>query len=398
MFQLGPQDRYVLMHKDVAVCSFAYNLRRRAVTGLVALSETDVPWGASAAEAGLDATQLAWWISYRYIPTGRHGLSAILRGAGCADPASLLFKSLALNLSDQYWIRPEGLDLAWQDVDYFDNPYIDGKPDWTAQDGVHVRMGPGSATSGQLAKRWECRNGKNVLVKGSSSSDDHEPWAELLASRLCQTLLPEGAWVPYWVERDEASRPVSVCACFADASTEFVALDDVVRHFDAPAHGALHDMYVELLENLGIADVRLAVDRELVLDFLGANDDRHEFNLGILLDSDSRVPLRTAPVFDNGRAFYHAARAESELAEGLLPYDARVFDNGGGCPLELVDDFSWIDFDALRAFAPTVGETLSHTRHPAWFAPAAQRQFLLRVDALERAARERQRRAECRPK
>lgn len=387
MFRLNPQDRYVLMRKDVEVCSFTYNLRRRSVADLVVMGEADAPWGASTAEAGVDATQLAWWISYRYIPTGRCGLSAILRGAGCADPASLLFKSLALNLSDQYWIRPEDLRLSWHEVNYFENPYVDGRPDWTAQDGVHVRMGPGSATSGQLAKRWECRGGRNVLVKGSSSSDCHEPWAEFLASELCRVLLPEGSWVPYWVERDASGQPVSACGCFIDGDTEFVALDDVVRHFDAPVQDSLHDAYLGVLESLGVDDARAATDRELVLDFLTANDDRHEFNLGILLDSDTRKPLRVAPVFDNGQGFYHGTRAEAELADVLLPYDARVFDNGEAGPLALVVDFSWVDFDALRAFAPAVGEVMANTGHPAWFAPAAQRQFLLRVDALERAAR-----------
>ncbi len=388
MFQPGPQDTYVLMRKDVEVCAFTYNLRRRSVANLAPLSDADAPWGASTAEGGLDATQLGWWISYRYIPTSRRGLSSLLRGAGCPDPASLLFKSLALNLSDQYWIRPEGLRLSWGDVNCFENPYVDGRPDWTAQDGVHVRMGPGSATSGQLPKRWEWREGKNYLVKGASSSDGHEPWAEFLTSELCRALLPQGSWVPYSVEEDAAGQAVSVCECFADEETEFVALDDVMRHFDVPVEANLHDPYVAALEDLGIQGAREAVDCELVIDFLTANDDRHEFNLGILLDSDSRRPLRVAPIFDNGRGFYGAARAEGQLTGGLFPYDARVFDNGDAGPLGLVRDFSWIDFDALRSFAPTVGEILSHDHHPAWFAPAARRQYLLRVNALERAALE----------
>ena len=202
--------------------------------------------------------------------------------------------------------------------------------------------------------------------------------------------------MPYWVEgqvgdrveEDPSGQPVSVCECFVDEDTECVALDDVVRQVDAPVESSLHDAYVDILERLGIADARAAVDRELVLDFLTANDDRHEFNLGILLGSDSRTPLRVAPVFDNGRAFFPGARTESQLTEAVLPYDARVFDNGSAGPLALVRDLSWVDFDALRAFAPAVGETLSRTRHPAWFAPAAQRQFLLRVDALERAVEE----------
>ena len=199
-------------------------------------------------------------------------------------------------------------------------------------------------------------------------------------------MLPEGAWVPYSIEEDPSGQPVSVCECFVDKDTEFVALDDVVRHFDAPVETSLHEAYVGILEGLGLEDARAAVDRELAIDFLGANDDRHEFNLGILLDSDSRKPLGVAPIFDNGRAFYHAARAEAQLVDGLLPYDARVFDNGEVGPLALVRDFSWLDFDALRSLAPAVGDIMSHTQHPDWFARAAQKQYLLRVDTLERAA------------
>lgn len=242
------------MHKDTAVCTFSYNLRRRSVCDLDVMRPAEASWGASISQGVVDPLQLSWWISYRYIPTGRAGLSDILRGAGCADPASLLFKTLVLNLSDQYRIRPADLPVSWGEVNYFDNPYVDGHAVWTATDGVHVRMGPGSATSGQLAKHWESRAGHNVLVKGSSSADCHEPWAE-------------------------------------------------------------------------------------------------------------------------------------ELTRRPLPYDARVFDNAGASPLGHVRDFSWIDFDALRAFAPTVEELLAQSRHPAWFAPAAKAQYLLRVAELESFAR-----------
>ena len=175
MFQLGPQDTYVLMRKDVEVCSFTFNLRRRAIGDLVVMSENAAPWGAGVVESGLDATQLAWWVWQRGVPARRAGLSAILRGAGCADPASLLFKSLALNLSDQYWIRPEGLYVSWGDVNCFENPYVDGQPDRTALDGVHVRMGPGSATSGQLAKRWECRGGGDGSACDTDSPAGQRP-------------------------------------------------------------------------------------------------------------------------------------------------------------------------------------------------------------------------------
>ena len=42
-----------------------------------------------------------------------------------------------------------GLGLSWHDVNYFANLYVDGRLDWTALDGVHVRMGLGGNVSSQ---------------------------------------------------------------------------------------------------------------------------------------------------------------------------------------------------------------------------------------------------------
>ena len=139
-------------------------------------------------EGVVGTPQPSWWISCRYIPTGQAGLSDILRGAACVSSASMLFKTLALTTSDQYWIRPTGLAVSWAKINYFGNPYVDGHAVWTAADGVHVRIGPGSATSGQLAKHWESRAGQNMLVKGSSGTDCHEPWAEKLTQGPCLTI------------------------------------------------------------------------------------------------------------------------------------------------------------------------------------------------------------------
>ena len=41
------------------------------------------------------------------------------------------------------------LGLSWHDVGSFANLCVDGRLDWTALDGVHVRMGPGGYVSNQ---------------------------------------------------------------------------------------------------------------------------------------------------------------------------------------------------------------------------------------------------------
>jgi hypothetical protein len=42
---------------------------------------------------------------------------------GVPFPQLLLTKSCGLSLSDQYWIRPEGSSLRWEDINFFDNPF-----------------------------------------------------------------------------------------------------------------------------------------------------------------------------------------------------------------------------------------------------------------------------------
>lgn len=42
---------------------------------------------------------------------------------GIRPTIELLNRSLGLSLSDQYWGKPHGSDLHWEDVNFFDNPF-----------------------------------------------------------------------------------------------------------------------------------------------------------------------------------------------------------------------------------------------------------------------------------
>lgn len=51
----------------------------------------------------------AWWRS-RGIPATRDGLRTLLMATGIPSGKELLDRSMGLSLSDQYWIRPAGMD------------------------------------------------------------------------------------------------------------------------------------------------------------------------------------------------------------------------------------------------------------------------------------------------
>ncbi len=83
-----------------------------------------------------------------------------------------------------------------------------------------------TATPGVLEKRWERIDGIDCLIKGSSSSDEREPYNEALATRLFRRLLDEGEYVPNEIV-ERGGRTCSSCPTFATAETEFVPAADV---------------------------------------------------------------------------------------------------------------------------------------------------------------------------
>ena len=63
-----------------------------------------------------------WWRD-RSIPASRSGVREALESLGMADTKMLLVRCYGLSLSDQYWICPEGAELRWEDINFFQNDF-----------------------------------------------------------------------------------------------------------------------------------------------------------------------------------------------------------------------------------------------------------------------------------
>ena len=100
---------YFLMHKDIKVCLMEIN--EDGSIGAVRRNE-------SAAEHFPLGGQMnnmkfhEWWRD-RAIPKTRHGAKTALQRLGYESTNSALVNSLALSLSDCYWIQPRGEELTW---------------------------------------------------------------------------------------------------------------------------------------------------------------------------------------------------------------------------------------------------------------------------------------------
>ena len=290
---------YTLMNRNHAVFDFVYDDGRKRVSiERVREGAAWAPLGAGLAGRKPNGEDFAAWLRRRYMPPLRPEAARLMRAAGVSSTDALMFGSLGLNLSDQYWFKLEGVDLDWHDVNFFENGY-----ERTADGPFRT---PDSSTPGALEKRWERIDGIDCLIKGSSGSDEREPYNEVLATRLFRRLLEEGEYVPYeMVERD--GRTCSSCPTFVTAQTEFIPAADVAVGAGITEGRDFYRGYAAFCEGKGIEDVRTGLSKMIVCDHVMANFDRHRGNFGLVRTVETLDGWRMAPLFDNGAGFFSRA-------------------------------------------------------------------------------------------
>lgn len=373
--------RYTLMNRNHPVLDFTYDAARKtaSIDGIGA-GIAWAPPGIGAEGRGPNALDLAQWIGRRYMPPLRPEARRLMRAAGVSSADALMFGSLGLNLSDQYWFKPHGADIDWHDVNFFENGYA---PDASAP----LRT-PDSSTPGALEKRWERMEGVDYLVKGASTGERREPYNEVLAVDLEERLLEEGEFVPYSIVEREG-RVCSACQTFATAEVEFVSAADLRVFADITEGRDLYRGYVHACEDLGIVDAKAKVAKMIVCDHVMVNFDRHLGNFGLIRAVESLDGWRIAPLFDNGAAFFSRASVD-ELRKPRFTWHANPFEEYPLQQLARVEDMSWYDPQMLEGFAEHAAETLARNPNlPDGFAEHAARHIQRNIDAVDDLAAER---------
>ena len=223
--------KYTLMHKnhrtlDVEIDNDSGGI---VAAGNVYCTER-IPVGISAKDGKAELQELKAWWSHRSIPISRSGIGKALETMGVSTTSELLTKCLGLSLSDTYWVRPENSDLAWENVNFFDNDFSDDvgnilfgeKP---ASNSVNM-MSPDGSSDGWLKKKWKIIDGERCLVKGGSNFFQ-EPFNEVIASRIADRLGLNLVTYSIGFEGKNQS-PVCICEDFADGSTELISASAVL--------------------------------------------------------------------------------------------------------------------------------------------------------------------------
>ena len=259
----------------------------------------------------------------------------------------LLTRCFGLSLSDQYWVRPHGSDLRWERINFFENPFSEDIGDvllGKATDAANFDFSsPDNTSDGYLKKRWKIINGKRCLLKAGSNPFMQQPFNEVIASLVAEKL--GISHVPYTLLWDDDT-PYSVCEDFVTPDTELVSAWRVMQSMRKDNNTSVYRHYLNCCEALGVEGMEHAVDQMIVLDYLIANEDRHQNNFGLLRSADTLEWLGAAPIFDSGSSLGYDKLTPQILSARAI--ECKPFKKTHHEQLKLVTSFGWIDFDRLR--------------------------------------------------
>ncbi len=295
-------------------------------------------------------TNLSEWFKGRSIPSWRDKLDLLLHRLNITAPYELLDKAFGLSLSDQYWLKPDGSNISYDDINFFDNDF-DYAEFMEASLSTNSKAitketslkTPNNTTDGMLKKAWIIDNGTRYLLKGGYKNETLQPFNEVLASEICKRL--GFNHVEYTIDTYK-DIVVSKCPCFITKDTELITCYQIRNDMKRYDNIEDYEEYIKKLEEHNIENAREKVENMFILDYLIMNEDRHLNNFGIIRDVNTLEWLDVAPIFDNGQSLNIEYYDEEELhisGSGRLFYEVKPFDE----IIKIVKNLKRIDISKL---------------------------------------------------
>ena len=352
----------MLMHKCFAVAELVFDETTGEIikTGSVYDAER-LPVGVKERNGRADRSLLnEWWLN-RSIPNTRSGIRNVLDTLEINNTQVLPLRSYGLSLSDAYWILPEGSNINWYDLNFFENAFSEDVGDVLFGQVRNIETfnfnSPDNTTDGYLKKRWKIINGKRCLIKGGSNLERQQPFNEVIASKIMDRLGIDHA--PYSIlwEDDE---PYSVCEDFVTRDTELISAWRIMQTQKKDNSTSVYQHFVNCCKSLGAPDVVPALDRMIVLDYIISNEDRHLNNFGLLRNAETLEWIGFAPIYDSGSSLGYNSLLSQIYTEKNIA--SKPFKRRHDEQIKLVTSFDWIDFSKLYDAGDMVRDVFSDPR------------------------------------
>ena len=347
---------YTLMHKSIPVLDIVLDEATSSIQKIRKVYRPEhLPLGTASKYAEADRAALnAWWMD-RSIPASRSGVRKALETLELPNTQILLPRCFGLSLSDQYWVRPSGSDLQWEHVNFFTNSFSEDIGDvllGKAATGTNFDFrSPDNTSDGFLKKRWKIINGKRCLLKAGSNPFMQQPFNEVITTIVAERL---GIFhVPYSLLWDDGM-PYSVCEDFITPDTELVSAWRVMQSMKKDNSTSVYRHYLNCCDALGLCGMDLAVNQMIVLDYLIANEDRHQNNFGLIRNANTLEWIGAAPIFDSGSSMGYDKLPGQILSQRNI--ECKPFKKTHAEQLKLVTSFNWIDFNRLQGIEEVLRE------------------------------------------
>ena len=222
--------KYTLMHKQIAVAGIDIDNATGSIQKSTSCDSPEhLPVGVLVRQGGADRAALNQWWTTRSIPASRLGIGEALESMNIPARSKLLVLCHGLSLSDQYWILPDGSNLTWDKINFFQNDFSDDIGDilfgtcknlnvWTSVRLTTLRRHP--------KKRWKIINGARCLIKGGSNPFHQQPFNEVISAGIMERL--GISHVPYTLAWNQGV-PYSVCEDFVTETTELIPAWRIVQ-------------------------------------------------------------------------------------------------------------------------------------------------------------------------
>ena len=297
---------YSLMHKDIKVADIELDQFDGSISRIASIyNPRHLP--PRAKKSVIDFRQ--WWRD-RAIPKSRKELKEFLESRGIENTENYLMDNLGLSLNDCYWIRPNGIELRWEDANLFSNSFqnsmISKRSAIGSKDISSFSFSPDASTGGDLPKWWIMDNGVRYLVKGNEGGTSQQSRNEVLASIIHQSQ-EFSNHVDYDLVHISDGRIGCRSELFTSENAEFISAWELIGRHDYSKNEPFRDNFIKACIDGGIGkdEVIYHLDYMALTDFIMSNYDRHLNNFGVLRDPDSLRIIGMAPLFDTGNSMLY---------------------------------------------------------------------------------------------
>lgn len=337
--------KYLLMHKDIKVLKFELGDDNKIKKIIEIYDFNHMPFSTNTKKN--DSSMLKMWWLDRSIPSTRDEYKNIPNLLPKDDSLSLVVKSHALSLTDQYWIKKDDERILFDDISFFSNAFDESVGDILFGKRSKKKFSyysPDSTSTGNLQKRWKIIDGKKCLLKVGTKPHQYEIFSEIIASKIMDILDINHIKYSFYKDKDTI-----YCQSedFLSYNEDFVSAYQLFISKKKENKDSLFQHLMFIYDSLGIPNYKTEIYKMLFTDFIIGNEDRHLNNFGVIRDAKTLDFIRIAPIYDSGSSL--GFNKSDEQLNHLVDVDWKPFKTKRiRYQLDLISDFKWLNIKKLK--------------------------------------------------